>query len=434
MTEILIISFLIILNGLFNMYEIAFVSSRKSKLEEKANKGNLSAKLTLIKMKRPERFLSEIQIGITSISIISGAFGGIAISKHFNEFLFSLGYVSEYTATISMITVITAITYFSLIIGELVPKTIALNNPEKITLALTPFMRVVAAIVSPIAWFLSISTKLIIKLFGVKRNNDPPMSEEELKILIRQGSEFGVLEEQESEIIHDVFSFSDKTAYAMMTPNKDVVWLDINLSNEELIQTVLNSPFSRFPVCNDTIDEVIGIIHVKDILKQTSKCEKLNLREIMSTPFFIPETVKAIKLLDDFKKRQIKMGIVVNEYGETHGIITAQDISDNVLGDFPDITQDHQPQLATREDGSLLVDGDYQLDELMEFLEISVSDDFKEIKQNITTVGGFIMYMLDKVPTEGDHVHFEDHRFEVVDMDANRVDKVLVTKEKGVKG
>jgi len=429
MNELIIITLLIILNGVFNMYEIAFVSSRKSKLEEKANKGNKAARQALNKKEHPVRFLSEIQIGITSISIISGAFGGIAISKHFSDFLHQSGYASEYIETISMVVVIGAITYFSLIIGELVPKTIALNNSEKITLALTPFMRVVAAIVSPIAWFLSLSVKFILKLFHIKKNTDPPVSEEELKILIKQGSEHGVLEEQESEIIHDVFTFADKTAYAMMTPNKDVVWLDINQSSDELMKTIVESPFSRFPVCNDSIDEVIGIVYAKDILKQSSRCETLDLKAIMTPPFFIPETVKAIRLLEDFKKKQIKLGIVVNEYGETHGIITAQDISDNVLGDFPDVTQDIQPQLTTREDGSLLVDGDFQLEEIMEHLEIAMTEDIKEIKQNVTTVGGFIMYLLNKVPEVGEHIHFESHRFEVMDMDGNRVDKVLIAKE-----
>jgi len=429
MNEILIIALLILLNGVFNMYEIAFVSSRKTKLEEKANRGNKAARQVLNKMNNPVLFLSEIQIGVTTISIISGAFGGIAIARHFTEFLHNSGYVSPYVETISLVIVIAAITYFSLIIGELVPKSIALNNPEKLTLALTPFMRVVAAAVSPIAWFLSLSTSFILKIFGIKKHADTPVTEEELKILIKQGSEHGILEEQESEIIHDVFSFADKTAYAMMTPNKDVVWLDINLGIDELMNTIVNSHFSRFPVCNGTIDEVVGIVYAKDILKQTSRYEKLNLHEIMSPPFFIPETVKAIKLLDDFKKRQIKLGIVVNEYGETHGIITAQDISDNVLGDFPDVTQDIQPQLTTRDDGSMLVDGDFQFDEVMELLEIVTPDEFKEIKQNITTVGGFIMYMLNKVPAAGDYIYFEKYRFEVVDMDGNRVDKVLIAKE-----
>ena len=428
MNEILIVALLIILNGIFNMYEIAFVSSRKSKLEEKANKGNLSAILALKKLKKPERFLSEIQIGITSISIISGAFGGIRIAKHITDFFIQSGYHFEYTQTISMIISIGAITYFSLIIGELVPKTIALNNPEKITLALTPLMRVIAAIVTPIAWFLSLSTKFIIKIFRIKKNTDPPVTEEELKILIKQGSEHGVLEEQESEIIHDVFTFADKTAYSMMTPNKDVVWVDINETKEEIIQTIIKSPFSRFPVCNETIDNVVGIVYVKDILKQTNNNQKLDVRAIMTKPFFIPETVRAIKLLENFKNKKVKMGIVVNEYGETHGIITTQDISDNVLGDFPDTTQDHQPQLTTRSDGSLLVDGDYQFDEVIEFLEISEPDDFKEIKQNITTVGGFIMYMLNKVPVTGDHINLDNYRFEVIDMDSNRVDKVLISK------
>ena len=429
MNEILIVAFLIILNGIFNMYEIAFVSSRKTKLEEKANRGNLSAVLALKKMKKPERFLSEIQIGITSISITSGAFGGIRIARHLTEIFYQAGYHSQYTQTFSMIIVIGAITYFSLIIGELVPKTIALNNPEKITLALTPFMRIISSIVSPVAWFLSISTKFIIKISRIKKNTDPPVTEEELKILIKQGSEHGVLEEQESEIIHDVFTFADKTAYSMMTPNKDVVWLDINETNEEILQAIINSPFSRFPVCNETIDKVVGIVYVKDILKQTNNCQKLDVRTIMTKPFFIPETVKAIKLLENFKKKKVKMGVVVNEYGETHGIITTQDISDNVLGDFPDTTQDHQPQLTTRDDGSLLVDGDYQFDEVMEFLEISEPDDFKEIKQNISTVGGFIMYLLNKVPVAGDYIYFEGYRLEVVDMDANRVDKVLISKK-----
>ena len=428
MNEILIIAFLIILNGIFVMYEIAFVTSRKSKLEEEANKGNLSARLALNKMKKPERFLSEIQIGVTLISIVSGAYAGLKMASQFSAFLFEIGFVSKYTETISIVFIIGTITYFSLVIGELVPKTIALNNPEKITLRLTPFMRFISFIVSPVSWFLSVSTKFFLKIFRIKKNTESPVTEEELKILIKKGSEHGILEEQESEIIHDVFTFADKTAYSMMTPNKDVIWIDINESKEEMMSTIINSPFSRFPVCNETMDEVIGIVHVRDILKQISNSQKLDIRAIMSTPHFIPKTTKAIKLLDDFKGKQIKMGIVLNEYGETHGIITAQDISDNVLGDFPDKSQD-QPQLINREDGSLLVDGDYMLDELIEYLQISEPIHFNEIKQNVSTLGGFMMYMLDKIPVAGDHLIFENYRFEVVDMDANRVDKVLVSKK-----
>jgi len=328
-----------------------------------------------------------------------------------------------------MIIVIAVIAYFSLVAGEIVPKTIALNNPEKMAITLIPFMRIVSAVVSPLAWFLSLSTKFLIKFFQIKKSTDPPVSEEELRIIVRQGSEHGVLEKQESEIIQDVLTFADKTAYLLMTPNKDVVWLDLELPVDELLQEVINSPFSRFPVCDGSIDEVKGIVYVKDMLKQVQKQGKLKLEEIMTPPFFIPETMKAIKLLEDFKKRKIKMGIVVNEYGETHGIVTIQDISDNVLGDIPDILQDHQPQIAKREDGSILVDGDFQFDEVMEYLDVKVSDEFKEIKQNISTVGGLIMYLLDKVPSKGDHIIFENYRFEVTDMDANRVDKILIVKE-----
>jgi putative hemolysin len=429
MNVILVIIFLIFLTGLCNLFEIAFVSCRSSKLEELAQKGNVSARIILNKLQKPERFISEIQIVITGISLISGAIGGVALAKHFAEFLYSIGFSGEFLPSISMVIVIAVIAYFSLVAGEIVPKTIALNNPEKMAITLIPFMRIVSAVVAPLAWFLSLSTKFIIKFFQIKKNPDPPVSEEELRIIIKQGSEHGVLEKQESEIIQDVLTFSDKTAYSLMTPNKDVVWLDLEQPAEELLQEVINSPFSRFPVCDGSIDEVKGIAYVKDMLKQIQKQGKLKLEEIMTPPFFIPETMKAIKLLEDFKKRKIKMGIVVNEYGETHGIVTIQDISDNVLGDIPDILQDHQPQISKREDGSVLVDGDFQFDEVMEYLEIKVSDDFKEIKQNISTVGGFIMYMLDKVPAKGDHIRFENYRFEVTDMDANRVDRILIVKE-----
>jgi putative hemolysin len=398
-------------------------------LEEIAENGNASALKILKRLQKPERFISEIQIVITGISLISGAIGGIAIASRFSIFLYSLGFTGEYLETISMIVVISAIAYFSLVVGEIVPKTIALSNPEKLAVRLIPVMRIILFVVTPLAWFLSLSTQIIIRLFNIKKNTDPPVTEAELRIIIRQGSEHGVLEEQESEIIQDVLSFTDKTAYSLMTPNKDVIWLDINQPEDELMQEVIGSPFSRFPVCNESIDEVIGIVYVKDILKQVQKQEKLNLLEIMTKPFFVPETMKAIKLLDDFKKRKMKMGVVVNEYGETHGIVTIQDISDNVLGDIPDNLQDNQPQIMKREDGSILVDGDFQFDEVLEFLDIKMSDEFKEIKQNITTVGGFLMYMLDKVPAEGDHIHFENFRFEVIDMDANRVDKILIVKE-----
>jgi putative hemolysin len=429
MNVILVIILLIFLTGLCNLFEIAFVSCRKSKLEEIAQKGNLSARIVLNKLQRPERFISEIQIVITGISLISGAIGGVALAAHFAEFLSSIGFSGQYLPTISMIIVIAVIAYFSLVAGEIVPKTIALNNPEKMAITLIPFMRIVSAVVSPLAWFLSLSTKFLIKFFQIKKSTDPPVSEEELRIIVRQGSEHGVLEKQESEIIQDVLTFADKTAYLLMTPNKDVVWLDLELPVDELLQEVINSPFSRFPVCDGSIDEVKGIVYVKDMLKQVQKQGKLKLEEIMTPPFFIPETMKAIKLLEDFKKRKIKMGIVVNEYGETHGIVTIQDISDNVLGDIPDILQDHQPQIAKREDGSILVDGDFQFDEVMEYLDVKVSDEFKEIKQNISTVGGLIMYLLDKVPSKGDHIIFENYRFEVTDMDANRVDKILIVKE-----
>ena len=314
MNEILIIIFLIFLNGLCNLFEIAFISCRKSKLEELAQKGITSARVVLHRLQKPERFISEIQIVITSISLVSGAIGGIAIASSFTEFLYSLGFTGEYLPTISMIIVIAIIAYFSLVVGEIVPKTIALNNPEKIAIQLIPFMRIVLFVVAPLAWFLSLSTQFILKLFMIKKNTDPPVTEEELRIIIRQGSEHGVLEEQESEIIQDVLTFADKSAYSLMTPNKDVAWLDLEQTAEEQLQEVINSPFSRFIVCDGSIDKVKGIVYVKDMLKQIQKQGKLNLLEIMTPPFFIPETMKAIKLLEDFKTRKIKMGIVVNCY------------------------------------------------------------------------------------------------------------------------
>lgn len=417
------------MNAVFSMFEIAFVSSRKSRLEEKASKGNTSAKSILKQLEQPERTLSVVQMAMTLASIVSGAYGGIAIAGHVISILPNTEWWIEYGYTIAVITVIIGISYLTLVLGELVPKTLAMNNPEKIAISLNPYIRVIAILFFPFVWFLSISTKLFIRIFRIKTNSDPPVTEAELRFMISKGTEHGVLEEQESEIIHDVMDFADKSAYSMMTPNKDLVWLNVNDDEKEILQTVINAPYSVFPVCNESIDKVIGIVDVKDIFRQLNQQTALNLKAIMTVPYFIPETVMAMQLLDDFKRERIKMGIVVNEYGETHGVVTIQDIIDDVLGDFPDKTQDHQPHFIEREDGSLLFDGDYQLDDLLDYLHLDgENEEVKEIKQNVSTLGGFIMYILKKVPTEGEHIIFDNYRFEVLDMDGNRVDKLLINK------
>ena len=424
---IIIFLLLFLMSGVFSMFEVALVSSRKHRLQDLADKGSRGAKAAVLMLKEPEKMLSIVQSGITLVSIISGAYGGITLTDSLTIFILKLGIADHYAHFISVILVVSGITYLTLVFAELLPKTIALSNPEKIAVFFSPFMKFMGILIYPLVFILSISIKFFVRLLGLKYYAGPPVTEEELKILIKQGSDHGVIDKEESEMIREVFKFGDKTAYHLMTPSADIVFLDKNDPEQVTMDRILSANFSRFPVCDDTIDHVIGIVSVKDILRSYNENRQFNLTEIVSPPLYIPEVMPALDVVELFREKKVHIGIVVNEFGTTEGLITLHDISESILGDFPALLENEPPEIFRREDGSLLVDGTIQLDDLKDALKIYEFPISSE-SENISTLGGLAMILLNKVPEVGDIFDLSGYHFEIVDMDGQRVDKVLVSR------
>jgi putative hemolysin len=421
----LFLLFLLLLNGILAMFELAVVSSRKTHLEEKASKGSKGALFVLDLQNDPAKFLSTTQIGITIIGILTGAVSGLTVGSDLSPLFQLIGFSAHLANAVSIILIVGVITYISLIFGEILPKTIALGNPEKIAVYLSPAIRFFSLMTYPLIAVLSISTKLISGVFKLKENNKPPVTEEELQIMIKQGSEHGVIDKKESDIIKEVFRFGDKTAYSLMTSSMDIVFLEITQTEEQIIDTIFKSSFSRFPVCDKTIDNVVGIISVKDILFSLSVKKKFNLMDMISKPLYIPETMPAIKVLELFREMKVHIGIVVNEFGATEGLITLHDISENILGDLPALFDQTQPEIFKRDDGSYLVDGSLKIEDLQDLLNSKIlGNEFES--ENITTLGGLAMAVLNRVPSVGDIFMMANYHFEIIDMDGHRVDKVLV--------
>jgi putative hemolysin len=426
MKDIVIIAVLLIFNGIFSMYEFALVSSRKTRLEEKAKSGNGGAKTALQLLGQPEKILSAIQVGVTLVGIISGAYGGMAFTEDVIPIFASSPLLAPYANTLAVVLVVGLITYFSLIIGELVPKNIALNNPEAIACFLSPPMKIVGTIVYPIVWFLSVSTKLVLKLFRIKDRTGVPVTEEELRILLKQGSEHGVIEKEESNIINEVIRFGEKRAGTIMTHRLDVKWIDINDPITEIIEMVQNVSYSKLPVCNKTIEDIKGIVAVKDLLSSYINSKNINFEDILHEPVFIPEQLPAIKVLELFRETRNHYGIVVNEYGSMEGIITLHDVTENIMGDLPAIEDTDEPEVFRREDGSYLIDGSMLLEDVEDLLEIHSLYEPGEEEANVNTIGGFAMHKLNRIPKTGDTFSIKGRIFEIVDMDGNRVDKLNV--------
>ncbi|MGQ0829707.1 MAG: hemolysin family protein [Bacteroidota bacterium] len=423
MSEIFIILGLLVLNGLFAMCEIALVSSRKSKLEQHAAQGSKGAKTALELLKEPEKFLSTVQIGITLVGIVAGAYGAEAFTQDIQPFFERFEWIKQYAEQISFTSIVVVITYFSLVIGELVPKSIALNNPEGITITFAPFMRGLAVVTYPIVVFLSISTKLFLKLIMLKERNEPPVSEEELKYMINTSTQHGVIEKQESEIMQSVFRFGDHKASSIMVHKKDIVWLDIQQNKEKILSTIFKSTHAKYPVCEGTLDKILGVVPVRDLLRVIEKSDSFDLKPFLIEPLFIPLGTPALKILDMFRKKRIHIGFVVNEYGGTEGLITLHDLFENIVGEFPEIGEVDEIQIIKREDGSFLMDGELKIDELRRALNMFSLPN----EANYLTLAGLAIYQLHKIPKAGDSFVLNNFKFEIIDMDGNRVDKILIS-------
>jgi len=424
--DFLIILFLLILNGVFAMYEIALVSSNKARLETFVSKGNKKAKSVLRQLDEPEKFLSMIQIGITLIGIISGAFGGVAIANEIAPFFAMIPQLSPYAGKLAMITTVVLITYLSLIIGELVPKSIALHNPERYAISLSPFMMLLSKLTCPFVWLLSISIRFINRLIGINNEKMPSMTEDELKMILHQSSEQGVIDKDETKMLKDVFRFSDKRANELMTYRRDVVSLHTTDSKNKVLNTIREKHFSNYLLVEKGEDEIIGTISVKDVILMMGNEDTFDLRSIVQPPLFIPESFLARKVLEVFKLNKNKFAIVVNEYGGTEGIITLHDLTESIFGDILEENEMEEEDIIVRKDGSMLVEASMNIDDFMDRMGMMDYDDLKE--KEFTTLSGLAMYLTGNVPKSGDTFDYKNLHFEIVDTDHGMVDKLLIIK------
>lgn len=424
--EILIILLLMVANGVFAASEMAIVSARKTRLQELAERGDQNAQTALNVANAPDRFLSTVQIGITLIGILAGAFGGATLSETLAAYLNQVAALQPYSQQIAFGIVVLIVTYLSLIVGELVPKRLALNNAEKLAVAVASPMQVLTRMVSPIVSLLSCSTGLVLRLLGTDPNsvNEPMVTEEEIKVLVRQGAEAGMFETAEQDMVERVFHLGDRQAVALMTPRFDLTWLDINDPAEVNHQKMTGSRHSRFPVCQETLDHVLGVVHVSDILNRSLSGEPIDLTAILRQPLFIPESTRALKILELFKQSGTHIAFVVDEYGVIQGVVTLNDVMEVIIGDIPFADQPHEADIIQRDDGSWLLDGTLPINELKELLDLDHLPG--EARGNFQTLGGFMITNLGRIPRSSDHFTWDGFRFEVVDMDGNRVDKVLV--------
>lgn len=422
--QVLIVLLLIIANGIFALSEAAIVASRKARLQQRAQEGDNNALIALTLAEDPNRFLSTVQIGITLIGIFAGAFGGATLAAGIAPYFADIPIIDAYADTISLSLVVILITYLSLIMGELAPKRIALQNPERIALLVAKPMHRLAGLAGPLVSLLSYSTDLLLRLMGIQTTTEPAVTEEEIKVMIEQGAESGVFAAAEQEMVERIFRFGDRTVGSLMTRRPDIVWLDLEDPLEKNLELLASRVYSRLPVCRGALDEVVGVVRAKDLLNQSVEGKPLDLLSALQPPVFVPETLPAIKLLERLRQARTHIVLVIDEHGSIEGLVTLNDILGALVGDLPAVDESDEPYAVQREDGSWFLDGMLPVDDIKALLEIDKLPD--EETGNFQTLSGFVMMQMGRVPAVGDYFDAVNLRFEVADMDGYRIDKVLV--------
>jgi putative hemolysin len=423
--QIILILVLILANGVFAMAEIAVVSSRRPRLQQRAEEGDASAAAALRLANNPGDLLSAVQVGITLIGILAGAFGGATLADNLSRSLERIPWLAPYAHSLSLILVVIAITFLSLIFGELVPKRLALNSPERIASSMARPMQLLTTVTMPLVRLLSGTTELVLRVLGVKPSGEPPVTEEEIKVMVALGAEAGVIAAAEEDLVSNVFRLGDLRVGAIMKPRTEVDWLDLEDPPEEVRRKITASPYSRLPVARGSLDDVLGFVQAKDLLGRCLGGEPLDLQAAVRPALFMPEGATALRLLEAFKDTGETMCLVIDEYGGSQGLVTATDVLEAVVGDLGMMGEPNQPTAVRREDGSWLVDGLIQIDEFREALGLDELPG--EGAEAYQTLGGFVMTQLGRIPAAADYFETGGLRFEVVDMDERRVDKVLIT-------
>ncbi len=426
--QLLVLILLFAVNGFLVMAELAIVSSRPARLHKFLSDGRRGAEDAIALNANSARFLPSVQIGITVIAILSGAYGELTLSPYLADALSDRSLFGRYSETAASAIVVCSISYFSLVIGELAPKRLALANRERIACAVAPAMSVLAIVATPISALLRLSTDAVLRLFASAINEEPDVTEEEVKSMIAEGTEAGVFEKGEQEIIERVLRVADLSVRSIMVPRPDVVWLDITESQTTICEDIAKSGHSRFPVCRGDVDETIGIVHAKTLLDQLYKKGAINVEEAIQAPLYVYESAKVLKLLDMFKVSIVHMAIVIDEHGTVQGIVTPTDILTGIAGDIPEEEADIEPSAVQRGDGSWLMDGQMPVFEAERVLDVSglAVDDAE-----YTTLAGFVLSELGHIPAVGETFRWKGWWFEVVDLDGRRIDKVLAQPAKG---
>ncbi len=422
--EIGVVVALTVLNGLLAMSELAIVSSRRARLDALAAHGVRGARTALRLIDDPARFLSTVQIGITLVGIFAGAYGGATLADKLAVWLNEFAFIAPRGDDVAITVVVIAITYMSLIVGELVPKRIAMNNPEVIATWVARPMDRLSRIAAPAVWILRKSTEGILRVLGLNTSKAEPVSEEEVKSLIAEGTLAGTFELQEKEMIDSVLRLGDRTVRAAMTPRKDIHWLDVNDPPETIKRELLEAAFSRILVCEGAVDTVIGVVTTKDVLSAVLSGQSLDLRALMRRPVAVLDTMPLLKLIEFFRVNKVHMAVVVDEHGVTEGVVSTTDVLESIAGQLPHDGEDMAPEIVQRTDGSWLVDGAMLVDEFADRIRVPRFDTGGEY----TTVAGLVLYRMKHIPKAGESFTYNGLVIEVVDMDGARIDKLLVRR------
>lgn len=420
--ELLVVFVLTLVNGLLAMSELAIVSARKARLEARAAEGSRGARTALKLAEDPTGFLSTVQMGITLVGVVSGAFSGATLGARLGGWLNQFPVISPHGTTIAFTFVVVAITYLSLVIGELVPKRMALANPEGIAVVMAGPMRVLARIGAPVIWLLRVSTDAMLKLFHISVERDETVSEEEVRALISEGTEAGVFEPQEKEMIEGVLRLADRTVRVIMTPRTEVVWMDRAADIGSIAETIARSHHSRVLICDGGIDVPLGVLATRDLLDAALKGDAISLDAFLTAPIIVTDWTPVLRLIELFRREGVHFAVVVDEYGSTLGIVTPTDVLETIAGDLPERGEEEEPNVVRRSDGSWLIDAMMPIDEVEDRLALKGLSG-----EGYATLAGFVIDRLGHLPQVGEWVMVAGVRFEVVDLDGRRIDKILVS-------
>lgn len=424
LVEILILLALLVVNGLFAMAELAVVSSRRTRLKQLADEGSVGAREALALIDEPTRFLSTVQIGITLIGVLAGVFSGANFAGPLERWMESLGLFAGYAEAVAYGTVVVSVTYLSLVIGELVPKRWALGRPEAIAVAVAPTMRRIATASAPVVWLLQRSTDVVLRLLGLRKAARSAVSEEEIRAMIAEGTQTGVFHREEHRMIEGVLRLADRNLRSIMMPRGDILWLDAGDSREAVWDTVRMNSHSRYLVCRGDIDELVGVVQVPDLLDWVRDPAAGGLEQRVSAPFVVQESTTILRLLELFREAAVHLAVVVDEHGSIEGIVTPSDVLKAIAGELPNFGGLDLPEAVRRQDGSWLLDGRLPIDEAERVLgrqDMASGDDY-------TTIAGFVLAQIGRLPVTAEVIKWKDLQFEVVDMDGVRIDKLLVRR------